>query len=101
MAVKSRSVIIGEIEDHITKYGGDFAEWFIGCTGTPTATLFTKHQVREKGDPWIVRRAKDEYDAHDVVDYFRASRNAKARPREPRDTDLYIYAFKIKGHTKV
>lgn len=100
MAAKSRSQIIGDLEDYIGRNGGDYREWFIGATGAPKAMLFTQHKVRQSGDAWIARLAKDELDARDVVEYFVGSRKAKGRAKEARDTDLYVYAYKIKSHTR-
>lgn len=97
---RSRSEIIGDIEDYIGRNGDNFAEWFVGATGTPKARLFTQHKVKQKGDAWIARQAKDEYEAHEVADYFRTTRRTKGQPAEPRATDLYVYAYKLKSHTK-
>lgn len=100
MAAKSRSDIIGDIEDYIAKNGGNFSEWFVGCTGAPKAMLFTQHKVKQSGDAWVTRLAKDELDAHDVTEYFCSTRRTRGRPHEKKDTDLYVYAFKIKSHMK-
>lgn len=100
MAAKSRSDIIGDLEDFIAKNGAKFGEWFVGCTGAPKAMLFTQHKLKQSGDAWISRLAKDELDAKDVVEYFVSARKTKGRPKEARDTDLYVYAFKIKSHTR-
>ncbi len=101
MAAKSRSAIIGDIEDYIAANGGVFEEWFVGCTGAPKEMLFTQHGLRTKGDAWISRLAKDEVDARDVVEYFMTTRKARGRRRDVRDIDLYVYAFRIKSHTRV
>ena len=96
---KSRSDIIGEIEDYVARSGANFAEWFVGVTGTPKATLFTRHKVRQKGDAWIARAAKDEYEAHEIAEYFISTRRTKGSLGERRETDLYVYAYKRKSHT--
>jgi hypothetical protein len=101
MAAKSRSDIIGDMEDFIARNGGKFGDFFIGCTGAPKQMLFTQHKVQQKGDAWISRLAKDEMDAHDVVEYFRSTRGTKSRKKDVSDTDLYVYAFKIKSHHRV
>jgi hypothetical protein len=101
MAAKSRSEIIGDIEDFIGRNGARFNEFYVGCTGAPKATLFSRHAVKQSGDAWISRLAKDEYEAHEVVEYFVTTRKTKGRRGERQDTDLYVYAFKIKSHTRV
>jgi len=100
MAAKSRSEIINDVEDYINKRGGRYGEWFVGCTGSPKQILFKRHGVREKGDAWISRLAKDEHEAHDVAEFFITTRGTKGRMTEIRETDLYVYAFKMASHTK-
>ncbi|CAA7624710.1 conserved hypothetical protein [Magnetospirillum sp. LM-5] len=100
MAAKSRSDIIGDVEDFVDRNGGNFADFFVGVTGAPKQMLFSQHKLKDKGDAWISRLAKDELDAHDVVEYFRSTRGAKSRKKEVVETDLYVYAFKIKPHTR-
>lgn len=101
MAAKSRSQIIGDLEDYISRSGGSFGEWYVGCTGQPSAMLFKTHGVRKTGDAWVSRLAKDEVDAHDVVEYFLTTRKTRGRRKDKSASDLYVYAFKIKSHTKV
>lgn len=101
MAAKSRSDIIGDIEDFIARNGGNFGEWYVGCTSSPKATLFTQHGLKQSGDAWVSRLAKDDLDAHDVVEYFRSTRRTRGRTKDRQDSDLYVYAFKIKSHTRV
>lgn len=101
MAAKSRSEIIGDIEEFIGRNGAKFGEFYVGCTGQPKAMIFTKHGVKQSGDAWISRLAKDEYEAHEVVEYFVSSRKTKGRRSDPQASDLYVYAFKIKGHMRV
>jgi len=100
MQGKSRSAIIGDIEDYIARNGAKFNEWFVGVTGSPKAMLFTQHKVKQAGDAWISRLAKDDLDAHDVVEYFVGTRKTKGRAKERKDSDLYVYAFKVKSHTR-
>jgi hypothetical protein len=101
MAGKSRSEIIGDIEDYITRNGAKFNEWFVGVTGAPKAMLFTQHKVKQSGDAWISRLARDDLDAHDVVEYFVSARKTKGRVKARSDNDLYVYAFKVKSHTRI
>jgi hypothetical protein len=97
---KTRTEIIDDIEDYIARNGGRFQEWYLSATGTPKATLFKRHGVRDKGDAWIARSAKDEHEARDVVDYFLGTRHTRGAASQGRETDLYVYAYKLKSHTK-
>jgi hypothetical protein len=96
---RSRSEIIGDVEDYVARNGDNFAEWFVGVTGSPKAVLFNRHKVKQKGDAWIARVAKDEYEARDIAEYFVTTRRTKGVVGDPRDTDLYVYAYKRKPHT--
>ena len=97
---KSRTEIIDDLEGYIARNGGRFGEWYVSATGTPRATLFKRHGVRDKGDAWIARSSKDEYEAADVVDYFLDTRHTRGARSQKRDVDLYVYAYKVKSHTK-
>lgn len=97
---KTRSEIINDFEDYVARNGDAMAEWFVGITGAPKAKLFNQHKLREKGDAWICRRAKDEYEAHEVAEYFRTTRKTRGAAVSPSETDLYVYAYKLKPHTK-
>jgi hypothetical protein len=99
MATKTRSEIIGDIEDYISRNGASFGEWYVGFTANPKTRLFGKHKLKEKGDAWVSRLAKDEYEAHEIVEYFRTTRRTKAATGQPADSDLYVYAYKMKAHT--
>ncbi|HTH17249.1 MAG TPA: hypothetical protein VL974_11400 [Magnetospirillum sp.] len=101
MAAKSRSEIIGDIEDFISRNGSSFGEFYVGCTGQPKTVLFTQHKVKQSGDAWMSRLAKDEYEAHEVVEYFVTTRKTKGRRKDPQGSDLYVYAFKVKSHMRV
>lgn len=100
MAAKTRSEIIGDIESYIGRNGALWREWYVGVTGAPKQKLFVQHKLRQGGDAWISRLAKDEHEAHEVAAYFRTTRQTKGVAGEPRDSDLYVYAYKIKSHTK-
>lgn len=101
MAAKSRSEIIGDFEDFIGRNGNAFGEFYVGCTGNPKVALFTRHALKQSGEVWISRRAKDEYEAGEVVEYFVTSRKTKGRRGERKEEDVYVYAFKIRSHTRV
>lgn len=96
---KSRSEIIGEIEDYVSRNGGRFGDWVVGVTGAPKAALFSRHKVQQKGDAWIARMAKDEYEAQEIAEYFLSSRRTRGSRGDGRETDLYVYAYKKKPHT--
>lgn len=99
MAVKKRSEVIHEIEDHITKNGGSFDEWVIGMTDNPKTRLFGQHKLREKGDGWICRRTFDGGQAFEIVEYFRTVRQLMSVSPSANDDAVYVYAYRRKPHT--
>ena len=100
MAGKPRSAIIKDIEEHVDKNGGDFATWYVGVTANPKRSLFTQHRLRTAGDAWISRRAMDELQAAEVEDYFRSVRRTKAGNGRAGADDVFVYAYKMKAHTR-
>lgn len=99
MAEKSRSEIIDDIEHHIAKGGGVFREWYIGMSASPKKSLFGTHKLKEKGDAWIARRAATEMQAGEVVEYFITSRGTRGSAAT-NVGNVYVYAYKMKPHTK-
>ena len=100
MAAKSRTEIIDDIEDCIGRNGGEFGQWYVGFTASPKIKLFSGHKLKQSGDAWISRLAKDEFEAHEVAEFFRTTRRTKGPGGQPGDNDLYVYAYKMKPHTK-
>ncbi len=100
MAGKVRSVIIKDIEDHVAKNGGGFGEWYVGVTANPKHSLFTQHRLRNSGDAWISRRAVDDLQAAEVEDYFKSVRRTKGGGGRTSLDDVYVYAYRMKAHTR-
>lgn len=100
MSGKTREQIIHEIETHIAKVGGAYCEWYLSVTDKPKHALFTQHKLRSTGDAWIARKAKDDLQARDVEEYFRTVCKTKGGKGESSLDHVYIYAYKMKAHTK-
>lgn len=100
MAVKSRSAIIQDFEAHVAKNGGDFAGWYVGVTAAPKKRLFGEHGLKAEGDAWICRRAIDGLQASEVAEYFATVRDTKGGKRASGVDDDYVYAYKMKPHTR-
>ncbi len=49
--------IISEIQNHIRKVGGAFADWCVGTAKDPRSPFFESHRVAEKSDGLIYREA--------------------------------------------
>ena len=100
MAAKSRSEIIADIEAHVAKNGGDFTAWFTGVTANPKKALFQDHRLKTEGDAWICRRAMASDQASEVAEYFATVRGTKGGNRASGMDEEYVYAYKMKSHTR-
>jgi hypothetical protein len=101
MSAKPREQIIHEIETHIATNGGSFQEWYVGVADRPKHTLFTIHRLREHGDAWIARKARDDLQAKDVEEYFRTVLKTRGTAGQATSIDhIYVYAYRMKAHTK-
>jgi len=100
MSEKSRSDIIDDIETHIAKLGGHFSEWYVGVANSPRTALFKRHKLKESGDPWISRKAITGLQAAEVAEYFVSARKTKGRFEDTDVDEIYVYAYKMKPHTK-
>ncbi|MTJ82700.1 MAG: hypothetical protein F8N37_17055 [Telmatospirillum sp.] len=100
MSGKTREQIIHEIETHIANIGGNFQEWFLSVSDKPKNALFNVHGLRSSGDAWIARKAKDDLQAWDVEEYFRTVRKTRGARGETSLDHIYVYAYRMKPHTK-
>jgi hypothetical protein len=99
MAGRKRSEIIADLETHVAKFGGVFGEWYVGITADPKKRLFSEHRLRSSGDAWISRRAVDDLQAAEVQEYFKTVRKTQGGSKGTLH-DVYVYAYKMKSHTK-
>jgi len=69
MAITSKE-IIGDITDHIRKFGGDFAAWGVAIARDWHDPVFESRQSEAKDDELICREAYTPASARAVRDYF-------------------------------
>jgi len=62
--------IIDEIEGHIRKFGGGFAEWCVGTAKDSRGPFFRRHLAADLGDGLIYREAFTTSAASQVVDHL-------------------------------
>ena len=100
MAAKSRSDIIGDIEDHVHEHAkGKFGSWVVGLSSQPKTALTDTHKVKAGKHPYIVRRAKSPEEAVEVVQYLSSVKGMK----QAADIDpaaVHIYAYLTSFRTK-
>ncbi|HIJ63078.1 MAG TPA: hypothetical protein HPQ04_10350 [Rhodospirillaceae bacterium] len=100
MAEKGMSAIIQDIEDHIAGHGGIPGEWYVSVTDAPKHTLFKVHQLKPSGEAWISRKATSELQAIEVSEYFRTVQKTRGTQVEASVGRVFVYAYKMKPHTK-
>jgi len=62
--------MIEEIEGHIRKFGGGFAEWCVGTAKDSRGPFFRRHLAADLGDGLIYREAFTTSAASQVVDHL-------------------------------
>jgi hypothetical protein len=100
MSGKTREQIIHEISTHIAKVGGGYSDWFLSVTDKPKHVLFKIHKLRTTGDAWIARMAKDDLQAWEVEEYFRTVCKTRGQKTASSLDHVYVYAYRMKPHTK-
>lgn len=96
----TKQQIITEIENYINKNGGGFSAWYAGIASKPRDRLFNDHGVKENGDVWIYREAVSSTVAREVEDYFVNVKGTNGGPGGGDSASRYVYAYKIKPHTR-
>ena len=100
MAIKPRSAIIADLENHMATNGGGFSDWYVGVTDKPKEQLFSVHKLRSSGDAWISRKAMTDMQASEVEEFFRTVRRTKGNPGRTTLDHVYVYAYRLKAHTR-
>lgn len=94
---KTKSEILDDFEDFITRHGGKYKEWYVGTAADPKGQLFKVHNFKA-GDKGLYRQAGSELQAAEVAEFF-TERGAKGNDGVIRDAE-FVYAYKRAGHTK-
>ena len=97
---KEKSVLIADIDSYVAKFGGRYAEWYVGTSTDAKYALYTKHKLKQ-GDPGLVRTAITELQAAEVVTHFVTRRKTKGEADSVVEQNrLHVYAYKLQPHTK-
>lgn len=97
---KSKQQIINEITAHIQKRGGAFEDWCVGIAASGRDCLFNDHQVREKEDRWILRRAASPEVAREIGDHLLSMHATDARDGNVNEAAGSVYCYRKSPHTK-
>lgn len=97
---KTETQIIADIDGYIENNGAYFGNWYVGIAASPRDRLFDDHNVREKGDAWIFREATSSTVAREVETYFINVKGMQGGPGGGDVNSRFVYAYKIKSHTR-
>ena len=92
--------MIADIKGHIEGNGGRFSSWYVGIAADARDRLFDDHSVREEGDAWIFRRAQSSAIAREIENFFVDTKGTKGDPGGGDEKSRFVYAYKIKSHTR-
>ena len=91
--------IVADIKAHITSRGGTFDQWYVGIAADARDRLFSDHQVREKGDAWILRPAGTHQAARQIENHFVKRLGTRGGTGGGSTATRSVYAYKIAPHT--
>jgi hypothetical protein len=86
-------IIISEIKEYVSGWGGRYSDWCVGVAENAKQQLFEDYHVNEKSYAWIYRNASSSENARKIELYF-IDIGAKSDPRTKNEY-LEIYLYKI------
>jgi len=89
--------VIKRIESYMSKFEGDYSNWYVGITNDLDEELFEKHKVDEKGI-WISFGADTEEVAYKVQKYF-LDKKTDGIIRDLQMDSRIVYAYKKNSKT--
>ena len=92
MAITSKE-IIGDIAEHIRKFGGDFAAWSVAIARDWHDPVFESRQSEAKDDELVCREAYTPASARAVRDYF-VSQGTAPGNGESNQEGKVVYAYR-------
>ncbi|MDR0722743.1 MAG: hypothetical protein LBF75_08165 [Treponema sp.] len=98
--IKSKEIIIEEIESYIRTYGNVFTKWYVGITSDIDQRLFSDHNVSKDEQYYIWRRAKTSDIAREIEKHFIDVHKTKGGPGGGDNKSDCVYAYKIIESTK-
>ena len=99
MATISVRQAIQDINNHITKCGSSYGNWYAGVAKNPKDRLFTDHSVDEKCGAWIFCSLNTDAEARQVEKYF-LQKGCKGGTGGGGNGTRYCYAYKVTGSTR-
>ena len=91
--------IMCEVAVHMSKYSGNYQDWYAGVATDAKARLFNDHGVKESGDAWICRQCVDDVAAREIERYF-MKKGCIGGPVGEEKSIRYFYAYMIQPRTR-
>ena len=89
--------VVKRIETYMSKFEGDYSDWYVGVTKELEEGLFQLHGVEENGI-WISFGADTEEVAKKVENYF-LDKKTDGRPSKIEENSRIVYVYKKTGTT--
>ena len=91
------NTVIKRIETYMSKFEGDYPDWFVGITKDLEEGLFDLHRVEEDG-VWISFGADTEEVAKKVEQYF-LEKKTDGNPSKLEENTRIVYVYKKTSKT--
>lgn len=91
---ETKDTIITSVKQHITKCGGNYADWYVGIATDARDRLFNDHNVSEKNDAWIIISAQSSAAAREIEEYFIRILGADGGTGGGSTSTTIVYAYK-------
>ncbi len=89
--------VIKRIETYMSKFEGDYSDWFVGITKNLDEGLFQLHKVEETGI-WISFGADTEEVAKKVERYF-LDKKTDGNPKALEENTRIVFVYKKNSNT--
>lgn len=86
------NTVIKRIETYMSKFEGDYPDWYIGIAKNLDEELFQNHKVEENG-VWIAFGADTEEVAKKVESYF-LNKKTHGNPKKLKENTRTVYVYK-------
>jgi len=91
------NTVIKRMQTYMSKFEGNYSDWYIGITKDLDEGLFNTHKVEENGI-WISFGADTDEIAKKVEKYF-LDKNTDGNPRELPENTRIVYIYKKNSDT--
>jgi hypothetical protein len=95
--VMDYQTVIKRIESYMSKFEGDYPDWYFGITKDLDERLFELHKVEEDGT-WIAFGADTEEVAKKIEKYF-IDKKTDGNPAQLEEDARIVYAYKKNAKT--